>query len=52
MLVSPCRLIVVDLEEALSLADASAKVTHNHLKEIKGAPATIIATFCLGRSNV
>lgn len=45
MRVSPCGLIAVTLEEALSLAKASAEVTHNHPEGIKGAQATAAAVF-------
>jgi ADP-ribosylglycohydrolase len=45
MRVSPCGLIAVSLEEAISLARASAEVTHNHPEGIKGAEATAAAIF-------
>lgn len=45
MRVSPCGLIAVTLEEAMDLAEASAKVTHNHPEGIKGARATAAAVF-------
>ncbi|MBR6861280.1 MAG: ADP-ribosylglycohydrolase family protein [Acidaminococcaceae bacterium] len=45
MRVSPCGLIAVTLEEAISLARASAEVTHNHPEGIKGAEATAAAVF-------
>lgn len=45
MRVSPCGLIAVTLSEALSLAKASAEVTHNHPEGIKGAQAVAGAIF-------
>lgn len=45
MRVSPCGLIAVELCEALSLAKASAEVTHNHPEGIKGAQAVAGAIF-------
>lgn len=45
MRVSPCGLAAVTLEEALSLAHASACVTHNHPEGIKGAEAVSAAVF-------
>lgn len=45
MRVSPCGLIAVTLDEALSLAEASADVTHNHPEGIKGAKAAAAAVF-------
>ena len=45
MRVSPCGLIAVELYEALSLAKASAEVTHNHPEGIKGAEATTVAIY-------
>jgi ADP-ribosylglycohydrolase len=45
MRVSPCGLIAVTLEEAVSLARASAEVTHNHPEGIRGAEATAAAVF-------
>ena len=45
MRVSPCGLIAVELYEALSLAKASAEVTHNHPEGIKGAQAVAGAVF-------
>lgn len=53
MRVSPCGLLAVTLEEATSLARASAEVTHNHPEGIKGAEATAAAIFLarMGRSK-
>lgn len=45
MRVSPCGLIAVTLDEALSLSAASAEVTHNHPEGIKGARAAAAAVF-------
>ena len=45
MRVSPCGYMAVELAEALSLAKASAEVTHNHPEGIKGAQATAGAIF-------
>lgn len=45
MRASPCGMVAVTLEEALSLARASADVTHNHPEGIKGAQATAAAVF-------
>ena len=45
MRVSPCGLIAVELSEALSLAKASAEVTHNHPDGIKGAQAIAGAVY-------
>lgn len=45
MRVSPCGYISVELDEALALAKASAEVTHNHPKGIKGAQAVAAAIF-------
>ena len=45
MRVSPCGMIAVELVEALSLAKASAEVTHNHPEGIKGAQAVAGAIF-------
>lgn len=50
MRVSPCGLIAVTLDEAISLARASAEVTHNHPEGIRGAEATVAAVF-LARSG-
>lgn len=45
MRVSPCGYMAVELAEALSLAKASAEITHNHPEGIKGAQATAGAIF-------
>lgn len=45
MRVSPCGLAAVSLEEALSLARASACVSHNHPEGIKGAEAVSAAVY-------
>lgn len=45
MRVSPCGLMAVTLSEALSLAKASAEVTHNHPEGVKGAQAVAGAIF-------
>ena len=45
MRVSPCGFFAKSLEEALSLAKASAEVSHNHPEGIKGAQAIAAATF-------
>lgn len=45
MRVSPCGMIAVELEEALSLAQVSARVTHDHPEGIKGAQAVAGAIF-------
>ncbi len=45
MRVSPCGLAAVTMEEALSLARASACITHNHPEGIKGAEAVSAAIF-------
>lgn len=45
MRVSPCGLIAVELYEALSLAKASAEVTHDHPEGIRGAQAVAGAVF-------
>lgn len=45
MRVSPCGLYAATLEEALTLAKASAEVTHNHPEGIKGAQATAAAIY-------
>lgn len=50
MRVSACGLFAVTLEEALSLADISAQVTHNHPEGRKGAKAVAAAIF-LARSG-
>ena len=45
MRVSPCGFFAKSLEEALSLAKASAEVSHNHPEGIKGAAAIAAAIF-------
>lgn len=45
MRASPCGLIAVTLEEALTLARISACVTHDHPEGIKGAEAAAAAVF-------
>ena len=45
MRVAPCGLMAVTMSEALSLAKASAEVTHNHPEGIKGAQAVAGAVF-------
>ena len=45
MRVSPCGYYAKTLEEALTLAKASAEVTHNHTEGIKGAQAVAAAIF-------
>lgn len=45
MRVSPCGFLASSLEEAESLAELSAAVTHNHQQGIKGARATAAAVF-------
>lgn len=45
MRVSPCGLAAVTMEEALTLARASACVTHDHPEGIKGAEAVAAAIF-------
>ncbi len=45
MRVSPCAMIATTLEEAITLAKASALVTHNHREGVKGAEATAVAIF-------
>lgn len=45
MRVSPCGLMAVTLSEAMSLAKASAEVTHSHPEGIKGAQAVAGAIF-------
>lgn len=45
MRVSACGLLANTLEEALTYAEASAAVTHNHPEGIKGAQATAAAIF-------
>ena len=50
MRVSPCGFAATSLEEAVSLADAVTKVTHNHPEGIKAAKAVSAAIY-LGRSG-
>jgi len=45
MRTSPCGLIAVTLEEAVTLARAGAAVSHNHPEGIKGAEAVSAAIF-------
>ena len=45
MRVSPCALIAGSLEEAETLAELSAEVTHNHPEGIRGAKATAAAVY-------
>ena len=45
MRVSPCALMAVTMEEALSLARASACVSHDHPEGVKGAEAVSAAIF-------
>ena len=45
MRVSPCGFAAKTLEEAIALADAVTKVTHNHPEGMKGAEATAAAIF-------
>lgn len=45
MRVSPCGYAAKSLEEALTLAEITAKVTHNHPEGIKGAQAVASAIF-------
>ena len=45
MRVSPCGYAAKSLEEALMLAEVTAKVTHNHPEGIKGAQAVAAAIF-------
>jgi ADP-ribosylglycohydrolase len=45
MRVSPVGWLYNTLEEVLAYAEASAKVTHNHIDGIKGAQATAAAIF-------
>lgn len=51
MRVSPCGLLASTLEEALTLAKASAEVTHNHPEGIKGAQAVAAAIFLGGAGS-
>ena len=50
MRVSPCGFAAKTMEEAIALADAVTKVTHNHPEGMKGAEATAAAIF-LARSG-
>ena len=50
MRVSPCGFAAKTLEEAVAMADAVTKVTHNHPEGMKGAAATAAAIF-LARSG-
>ena len=45
MRVTPCGLLAISLEEALSLAKISAEVTHNSYEGIKGAKAVAAAIY-------
>ncbi len=45
MRVSPCGILADSLEEALTLAETSAKVTHDHPEGIKGAQAVAAAIY-------
>lgn len=45
MRVSPCGFVAASLEEAESLASASAMPSHNHPEGIKGAQATAAAVY-------
>ena len=45
MRVSPCAWAASSMEEALAMADAVTKVTHNHPEGIKGARAVTAAIF-------
>ena len=50
MRVSPCGFAAKTLEEAIAMADAVTKVTHDHPEGMKGAEATAVAIF-LARSG-
>ena len=50
MRVSPCGFAARTMEEAIALADAVTRVTHNHPEGMKGAEATAAAIF-LARSG-
>ena len=50
MRVSPCGFAAKTLEEAIAMADAVTKVTHDHPEGMKGAEATAAAIF-LARSG-
>ncbi len=45
MRVSPCGIAAGSLDEALSLAESSAAVTHDHPEGVKGAKATAAAVY-------
>ena len=45
MRVSPCGFAADSLEEAISMADAVTKVTHNHPEGMRGAEATAAAIY-------
>ncbi|MBQ3374000.1 MAG: ADP-ribosylglycohydrolase family protein [Oscillospiraceae bacterium] len=45
MRVSPCGFAASSLKEAISMADAVTKVTHNHPEGLKGAEATTVAIY-------
>lgn len=45
MRVSACGFVAKSIEEAMSLAEKSAMVTHNHPEGVKGAQATAVAIF-------
>lgn len=45
MRVSPCADLADSLEQALSYAECSAAVTHNHPEGIRGAKATALAAY-------
>lgn len=51
MRVSPCGLVAVSMEEALTLARASAVVSHDHPEGIKGAEAVAAAVFLAKRGK-
>ena len=50
MRVSPCGFAAKTLDEAVAMADAVTKVTHDHPEGMKGAEATVAAIF-LARSG-
>ena len=50
MRVSPCGFAAKTLDEAIAMADAVTRVTHNHPEGMKGAEATAAAVF-LARSG-
>lgn len=51
MRVSPAGFIAKTLEEALNLAEAVTKVSHNHPEGIKGAKATVECIFMAKNGN-